>query len=403
MRYRNAMRIITSTDTLSETCKHFSGHDYVTVDTEFMRERTFYPKLCLIQMACEDDEVIVDPLADELDLTPFFDLMADTSVVKVFHSARQDIEIMHYMGDVIPKPLFDTQVAAMVCGFGDSVGYESLVRKLVGARIDKTSRFTDWAQRPLSDRQLTYAMSDVTHLRKAYTKLKTQLDNTGRESWLAEEMAVLESPQTYQSEPENAWKRLKFRARRKKNLAAFMAAAAWREREAQARDVPRNRILKDEALSEIATQLPKESSDFRRMRAVPRGFGESQNGASLLKAVKQALAGPMDHVPEIVDEPINAVAKPTAIIEILKVALKIASERHHVAQKLIASVADLEQMALDDNADVRALRGWRRDLFGDMALELKHGRMCVAIENGDAVIVPRQDSGQSMRLAASAE
>ena len=403
MRYRGAMRIITSSEALRETCAEFASHDFVTVDTEFMREKTFYPKLCLIQMACPDDEVIVDPLTDDLDLTPFFELMADPGTVKVFHSARQDIEIMHYLGDVIPKPLFDTQVAAMVCGFGDSVGYENLVRKLVGARIDKTSRFTDWSHRPLSERQLSYALSDVTHLRKAYTKLKTQLDNTGRESWLAEEMAVLESPDTYRSDPEDAWKRLKFRARKKRNLAAFIAAAAWRERESQTRDVPRNRVLKDEALSEIATQLPKEPSDFRRLRAVPRGFGESQQAFGLLKEIKRALESPMDNVPDVNYEPVDQTARPTAIIDVLKVALKVASERHHVAQKLIASVSDIEQIALNDDADVPALKGWRRELFGEMALRLKHGQMCIAIENGEAVIVPKSSASEAMPIAVSAE
>jgi ribonuclease D len=397
------MRIITTSEALKETCVEFAEHDFVTVDTEFMREKTFYPKLCLIQMACDTDEVIIDPQADGLDLEPFFDLMGDTGIVKVFHSARQDIEIMHYMGDVIPKPLFDTQVAAMVCGFGDSVGYENLVRKLVGAKIDKTSRFTDWSHRPLSERQLAYAMSDVTHLRKAYTKLKAQLDNTGRESWLAEEMAVLESPDTYRSDPKDAWKRLKFRARKQRNLAAFMAAAAWREREAQSRDVPRNRVLKDEALSEIATQLPKEPGDFRRLRAVPRGFGESQQAFGLLKEIKKALDGPMDHVPDVKYEPVDQTARPTAVIDILKVALKVASERHHVAQKLIASVADLEQIAMNDEADVPALKGWRRELFGGLALQLKHGRMCIAVEGGEAVIVPLSGGGEDMPIAVSAE
>ncbi len=397
------MRIITTSEALKETCESFAAHEYVTVDTEFMREKTFYPKLCLIQMACPSDEVIIDPMADGIDLQPFFELMGDTSIVKVFHSARQDIEIMHYMGDVIPAPLFDTQVAAMVCGFGDSVGYENLVRKLVGAKIDKTSRFTDWSQRPLSERQLSYALSDVTHLRKAYTKLKTELDNTGRETWLAEEMSVLESADTYRSEPQHAWKRLKYRARKKRNLAAFMAAAAWREKEAQTRDVPRNRVLKDEALSEIATQLPREPSDFKRMRAVPRGFGESQQAFGLLKEVRKAVDGPMDHVPEVNYEPVDQTARPTAIIDVLKVALKVASERHHVAQKLIASVSDLEQIAMNDEAEVPALKGWRRELFGGLALELKHGRMCIAIENGEAAIVPRPGDVDSLAVAASAE
>lgn len=398
------MRIITSTSELKETCAAFAAEEFVTVDTEFLREKTFYPKLCLIQMASSDDDVIIDPLAaDDMDLAPFFELMAHPGTVKVFHSARQDIEIMYQQGDVIPSPLFDSQVAAMVCGFGDSVSYEGLIRKLVGAKIDKTSRFTDWSHRPLSEKQLRYAMSDVTHLRKAYVKLKAQLDKTGREAWLAEEMAVLESADTYRQHPEDAWKRLKFKARKKRNQAAIMAVAAWREREAQGRDVPRNRILKDEALGEIATQLPREPSDFRRLRAVPRGFGESQQAFGLLKALKKALDGPMDNVPDVTEDPYQNTARPTAIIDILKVALKIASERHHVAQKLIASVSDLEQIAMDDEAPVPALKGWRRELFGDTALALKHGRMCIALDDGEAVILPRNEAVSEQIYAASAE
>ena len=397
------MNIITTTQELRDFCGQLAAEEFVTVDTEFMRERTYWPKLCLIQMASKSHEAIIDPLAKDIDLGPFFDLMGDTSTVKVFHSARQDIEIMCYMGDVIPKPLFDTQVAAMVCGFGDSVGYENLVRKLVGARIDKTSRFTDWSQRPLSEKQLKYALSDVTHLRGAYAKLKKQLDKNGREHWLAEEMAILESPSTYRTEPENAWKRLKFRARAKRNLAAFIALAAWREREAQQRDVPRNRILKDEALAEIATQLPAAPEDFRRMRAVPRGFGDSQQASSLLKAVKGALDGPMDQVPEVKQDPAATLPKPGAIVEVLKVALRIASERNSVAQKLIAAVADLEQIANDDEADVRALKGWRRELFGETALALKHGRMCIVVEDGEAQVVERNGAAAPPQMAVSAE
>ncbi|MGI9415857.1 MAG: ribonuclease D [Hyphomicrobiales bacterium] len=397
------MKIITTTQELSDICGRFAEEDFVTVDTEFMRERTYWPKLCLIQMASQSHEAMVDPLAKDIALDPFFRLMGDTGTVKVFHSARQDIEIMCHMGDVIPKPLFDTQVAAMVCGFGDSVGYENLVRKLVGARIDKTSRFTDWSHRPLSEKQLKYALSDVTHLRGAYAKLKKQLDKNGREAWLAEEMAILESPSTYRTEPENAWKRLKYRARTKRNLAVFIEAAAWREREAQKRDVPRNRILKDEALAEIATQIPSEPGDFRRLRAVPRGFGESQQAFALLKGVKQALDGPMDHVPEVKYDAAAALPKPGAIVEVLKVALRIASERHRVAQKLIASVGDLEQIAHDDEADVRALKGWRRELFGEAALALKHGRMCIVIEDGEALFVPRDGAETELPMAVSAE
>jgi ribonuclease D len=398
------MNVITTTENLATLCTNFRGEPFITVDTEFMREKTYWPQLCLIQMASASDEAIVDPLAEGIDLKPFFDLMADESIVKVFHSARQDIEIVHYLGGVIPKPMFDTQVAAMVCGFGDSVGYENLVKKLVGARIDKTSRFTDWSHRPLSEKQLKYAMSDVTHLRDAYEKLKKHLDNTGRETWLAEEMAILEAPETYHTEPGDAWKRLKFRPRTKRMLAIFVEVAAWREREAQNRDVPRGRVLKDDALSELATQAPKEAEDLRRLRAVPRGFADGSHGANILKAVKAGLEASLDGLPEIQDKPLPMDAKNGAVVEILKVALKVASERHNVAQKLIANVADLEAIANDDDADVRALSGWRRKLFGSSALDLKHGRACVAIENGKAVVLPREaPSEPEIRFVESAE
>ena len=374
-----------------------------TVDTEFLRESTFWPKLCLIQVAGPDEEYIIDPLAEGIELDVFFELMANEDVVKVFHAARQDIEIMHHMGDVIPKPLFDTQVAAMVCGFGDSVGYENIVRKLVNAQIDKTSRFTDWSRRPLTDKQLNYAMADVTHLRVVYEKLNAQLDDTGRASWLKEEMTILESPQTYVSEPRDAWKRLKFRARNKRALAIFTEIAAWREREAQARDIPRNRILKEEALQEIATQTPKSTNDLDGLRAVPRGFGRSPQARGLLEAVMRGLKADTSELPDprrMHTPPPQGIGP---IMEILKVALKIACDRHDVAQKLIANVSDLEKIAADDNADVPALKGWRRELFGNDALKLKNGEYCLAIEDGEAVMLPRESQSYQPLLANSAD
>jgi ribonuclease D len=400
------MTVITTTEELETVCRRFQDEPYVTVDTEFMREKTYWPQLCLIQMASDTDEVLVDPLAEGIDLKPFLDVMAHTQTLKVFHSARQDIEIVHHMAGVIPHPLFDTQVAAMVCGFGDSVGYEGLIKKLVGARIDKSSRFTDWSRRPLSDKQLNYALSDVTHLRHAYKKLKKHLDNTGREGWLAEEMAILESPETYCTVPNEAWKRLKFRPRSKRMHAVFIEVAAWREREAQARDVPRNRVLKDEALGEVATQMPKSADDLRPLRAVPRGFADSNLATGLLKAVRAGLEAPLDGLPEIEDRLLPMDAKSGAVVEILKVALKVASERHHVAMKLIATVGDLEAIALDDDADVRALGGWRRELFGKTAIDLKHGRACIAIEGGRVVVVPLEPEEADeapARFAASGE
>lgn len=397
------MKIITDTDSLTLACQSLAKGEYVTVDTEFLRETTFWPKLCLIQMAGPGEEYIVDPIAGSMELDPFFELMTDESVVKVFHAARQDIEIMHHQGGVIPQPLFDTQVAAMVCGFGDSVGYENLVRTLVNKQIDKTSRFTDWSRRPLTDRQLAYALADVTHLRDVYENLSRQLDRSGRASWLKEEMSILESSSTYDSHPEDAWKRLKFRARNKKSLAVFMSVAAWREREAQGRDVPRNRILKDDALQEIAIQMPKSTEDLDRLRAVPRGFGKSPHAAGLLEAVRTGQETDQRDIPDPKHRHNNLPQGLGPIVEMLKVALKITCDRHGVAQKLIASVADLEQIAASDNADVRAMKGWRRELFGSEALDLKHGRACIVIEDGEAVLLPRSQAALQPIMARSAD
>ena len=395
------MNIITSTESLAAACTRLGGSPFITVDTEFLRETTFWPKLCLIQMAGPDEEMIVDPLAEGIDLAPFFELMANEAVLKVFHAARQDIEIVHHLAGVIPKPLFDTQVAAMVCGFGDSVGYENLIRRLTGHQIDKTSRFTDWSRRPLSEKQLTYALADVTHLRDAYGKIARQLEETGRASWLEEEMAVLESADTYVTDPRDAWKRMKFRTRSKRALAVLVELAAWREHEARTRDVPRGRVIKDDALQEVAQQMPKGPADLDHLRALPRGFGRSAQARGMLEAVARGLVADMSDLPD----PRHADAVPPGIgpiVEMLKVALKIASDRYHVAQKLIANVSDLEKIAADDRADVPALRGWRRELFGADALSLKHGESCLAIENGSAVLKPLAQAEGERIMARSA-
>ena len=397
------MKIVTESDSLAEVSSRFSQAPFITVDTEFLRETTFWPRLCLIQMARSTEEVIVDPLAKGIELQPFYDLMANRSVVKVFHAARQDIEIVHHQAGVIPKPLFDTQVAAMVCGFGDSVGYENLIRQLTGHRIDKTSRFTDWSRRPLSDKQLAYAMADVTHLRDAYVNIRQQLDGSGRAHWLAEEMAVLESPSTYTTDPRDAWKRIKFKTRSKRTLAVLIEISAWREREAQARDVPRNRVLKDEALQEIALQTPKQTADLDRLRAVPRGFARSGQARDLIDAVYRGLRADTADLP---DPRKDSAPQPQGLgptIEMLKVALKIACARNRVAQKLIATVGDLEKIAADDRADVPALKGWRREIFGEDALRLKHGEYCLAIEDGEAVLSPKPADAARPRLVHSAD
>ena len=331
-----------------------------------------------------DDEIIVDPLAGKIDLAPFLQLLANPKVKKVFHAARQDIEIFYHLDKVIPAPLFDTQVAAMVCGFGDAVSYENLIKRTMKVQVDKSSRFTDWARRPLTEKQLAYAMADVTHLRQAYEAVFDEIKQSNREAWVDEEMAILSNPSTYNLAPEDAWKRLKARHNGRRAAAVLQKIAAWREAEAQERDLPRGRILKDDALYEIANQAPKNKSELDSLRAVPKGFANSKSAPPLLAAVKAGLDIPKEELP--------ALAKPkptppglTPVVELLKVLLKMKCEEHKVAQKLVANVSDLELLAADDEAPIMALKGWRRELFGDTALALKHGEISLGL-NGRRVV-----------------
>ena len=381
------MDLIASTDDLAAVCADYARLPFVTVDTEFMRETTYYSKLCLVQMAGESvDGVLVDPLAPGLDLGPFLDLMADPGVVKVFHSARQDVEIIWNIGSLIPTPLFDTQVAAMVCGYGDSVSYEQLANDLAKARIDKTSRFTDWARRPLTDAQLAYALSDVTSLVTIYEKLAARLAETGRTSWLDDEMAVLTSPATYRNDPEKAWMRLSGRMRKPREIAVLMEVAAWREREAQSRDVPRSRVLKDEAVIDVATAAPRSVEGLGRLRSIPNGYERSRTGGEILAAVERGLA----RDPASVMVPARARHRNGggAVVELLKVLLRAVAENERVAPKVLASSDDLDAIADSDDADVPALSGWRRELFGNKALALKNGALGLSIERGRVVVAP---------------
>ena len=380
------MDVITKTKDLAEACQRLATSDYVTVDTEFLRETTFWPKLCVIQMAGPDMAFIVDALAENLDLKPFFDLMRDDSVTKVFHAARQDIEIIYHLGELIPAPLFDTQVAAMVCGFGDSISYDQLIYKVTGARIDKSSRFTDWARRPLTTKQLDYALADVTHLRDAYQFLKANLAEQNRSHWVRDEMEVLTSVGTYVTYPELSWKRLKLRVRKPVELAVMMEVAAWREREAQSRDVPRNRVIKDDAIYELASQQPSTTEGLGRLRTIPRGFERSKSADEILKAVKRALAIPKDELPKL-PKGRQAPDGSAAAVDLLKVLLKLVSEANGVAAKVIATVDELEKIAADDEADVAALKGWRRELFGETALKLKRGEVALAFQNRQIVAI----------------
>ncbi len=385
------MKLITDTDTLHAFCARQAEAPYVTVDTEFLRDSTYWPRLCLVQLGGPKEVAAVDALAEGLDLAPLFELLADRDVLKVFHSARQDMEIFHqHMDGALPAPIFDTQVAAMVCGFGEQVGYDTLARKLTGAEIDKASRFADWSRRPLTDQQLAYALSDVTHLRDIYEKLRDQLAESGRAAWLEEEMAVLTDPATYRTDPAEAWLRLKPRSGDRRYLALLREIAAWRETEAQRRDVPRNRVLRDEQLQDIAAHAPCTVEQLARTRGLSSDFARGRLGEQLLTAVERALAVPKAERPA----PPRRNDLPPGLgplVDLLKVLLKTKCEANGVAQKLVASAADLERIAADDAAEVAALRGWRREIFGDDALALKHGRIALAA-NGRQVRLIRLDA-----------
>ena len=381
------MDLITTTSELASVCARLEKHPVITVDTEFLRETTYYPLLCVVQMASPEEAVVVDALAAGIDLKAFFELMADEKVLKVFHAARQDIEIIVHLAKIVPHPIFDTQVAAMVLGYGDSIAYDQLVERITGHRPDKTHRFTDWSRRPLTNDQLEYAVADVTHLRDVFAALDADLKKRRRSDWVSEEMEVLTSPKTYDFHPERAWERLKSRVRKPKDLAVLMEVAAWRKQEAQSRDVPRSRVLKDDAVGDIATHAPTSLERLATLRSLPKGFEKSKWGADIVAAVQRGLARDPHTLPKI-EKPRNN-SNGAAIVELLKVLLRMTSERHAVASKVIATVDDLEQIAADDKADVGALHGWRRELFGEAALALKHGQLALAIEKGRVVRVER--------------
>jgi ribonuclease D len=373
--------ILTSTEDLKAACQRLAKSDFVTVDTEFLRETTFWPKLCVVQLADDEQSYAVDALAPGLDLTPLFDLMADEKVLKVFHAGRQDIEIIWHLAKMIPHPVFDTQVAAMVLGYGESISYDQLVQRITGTQLDKSSRFTDWSRRPLSEAQITYALADVTHLRPVYRRLAEDLEKRGRAAWVSEEMDILTSPDTYRQAPEDAWKRIKARLRKPKEIGVLMEIAAWRETEAQTRDVPRSRIVKDEILAEIALRSPATVEALGALRGLPNGFERSKAGGDIVAAVKRGLARDPADLPRVERDrpPPNGAG---ATVELLRVLLKMISEKEGVAPKILATTDDLEQIAANDDADVPALHGWRRDLFGEKALGLKRGEIALGLRKG---------------------
>lgn len=381
------MNLITNTPDLIAFCQKLKGTPFVTVDTEFMRENTYYPILCLVQVAGPDDAACIDPLAPGIDLAPLFDLLDAPETLKVFHAARQDIEIFYYLMGHVPAPLFDSQVAAMVCGFGDQVGYETLIAKLTKARVDKSSRFTDWSRRPLSEKQITYALSDVTHLRDAYRKLVAQLEKNGRASWLEAEMSTLTSPATYEADPMQAYKRIKARNPKPRVEVLLQELAAWREREAKRRDMPRNRILRDDALLEIAHHAPKTADELARTRGLGERLAQGAQGQEILKAIARGLAIPDADLPQ----PEQREDLPSGIgpvSDLLKVFLKMICEENDVAQKLIASASDIDHIAAyGDKAQVPAMEGWRYEMFGQAALKLRSGEMGLAIKNKRVVLL----------------
>jgi len=382
-----AMDVVTTSDDLAAVCARMAKHPFVTVDTEFLRETTYYPLLCVAQMASADEAVVIDALASGIDLSPFFALMADEKITKVFHAARQDIEIVWNMAGTIPYPVFDTQVAAMVLGYGDSISYDQLVQRITGDMLDKSHRFTDWSRRPLTDAQIAYAMSDVTHLREVYLKLAADLEKRKRTNWVEAEMNVLTSPDTYRMEPDRAWERLKNRVRKPRDLAVLIEVAAWREREAQTRDVPRSRVLKDEVVGDITLQAPTTLDRLGQVRSLPRGLERSRWGDAIVEAVKRGLERDPKTLPQL--ERFRPAPNGAATVELLKVLLRMTSERHGVAAKVIATVDELDRIAADDEADVPALKGWRRELFGEKALALKHGRLALAVEKGRVVALEK--------------
>jgi ribonuclease D len=379
------MELITSTSMLAAFCERAAKYDFVTVDTEFLRETTYWPKLCLLQAATVDEAILVDPLADGLSLKPFFALLANENVTKVFHAARQDIEIFVKLTGEVPKNIFDTQIAASVCGYGDSISYDNLVRSIANVELDKSSRFTDWSARPLSEKQRVYALADVTHLRDIYEVLQERVKETRRGDWVDDELAVLRSIDTYVVRPELAWERLKTKLHRPRDIAALKLLAAWRERRAQDTDQPRNRVLKDDALIELAMQRPTTPEGFEKLRAVQRGFGRSSAAAEIIALINDVEALPKSALPPAPDR-YRGPSPKGAVGDLVRVLLKAVAEEHGVAARILATSDDIDALVLDDEADVPALKGWRRKLFGEKALAIKHGRIGLAATRKGVVV-----------------
>jgi len=388
------MSVITTNDQLKALCGRLGKSEYITVDTEFLRDKTYYSKLCLIQVADDREYHAIDALAPGIDLDPFYDLLQNENILKVFHAARQDIEIFVNEKGVVPKPLFDSQVAAMVCGYGDSIGYEKLVMSLADATLDKSTRITDWSRRPLTQRQIDYALGDVTHLRVIYKKLNRQLEKSGRNHWLSQEMSDLTTPETYIVRPENAWRRLKIRNSNRRFNAIARKLAEWREKEAQRRNIPRNRVMRDEVLLEVSAVRPEHANALGSIRGLSPQFSQSRSGESILALVKEVMALPESALP-VISRRRPPAQNTDPVMELLKVLLKLICQNETVAPKLIASVDDLEKLAEQDDADIPALSGWRYELFGKQALAVKHGELGFVLNQGEVTLVPLDDKAKN--------
>ena len=379
---KEIMPIITKSEDVATLCQSLAAHEYITVDTEFLREKTYYPKLCLVQLSCPNKQArAIDPLSEGIDLAPLFELMQNKNVLKIFHSGRQDMEIFYNLCGEVVAPIFDTQIAAMVCGYGDSVGYDNIVKQVTNTQIDKSSQFTNWSLRPLSDKQITYALGDVTHLCDVYLSLKDELASRGRTSWVAQEERILNNPETYANDPYKAWERIKIKSPKPKTLAILRELAAWRELKAQKRDIPKPWVIRDDALSDMAAQAPKNAKALAKIRNISKDMADSRTGKELLKAIETALETPQDTWPAPKKRS-QIPQSANVVIDILKMLLKIKSAEHGVAAKIIASVSDIEAIAMDDEADVPALRGWRREIFGADALAVKHGKIAIGLKDG---------------------
>ena len=381
------MTLITTTHDLKTFCERAASSCYITVDTEFVRETTYWPKLCLVQVGLADEAVAIDPLAAGIDLSSFFDLLQNPDVIKIVHSGRQDVEIFYHLTGKIPTPLFDTQIAAMVCGFGESVAYDSLVQRYAKVSIDKSSRYTHWAQRPLTEKQLTYALGDVTHLRLIYEKLIKRIQEEDRLHWVEDEVAILTNPATYAVDPYILWQKIKVRAAKPRLLATLRELAAWRDFTAQQRDIPRSRVLRDETMLDLAASTPRSVADLERMRGLPPAILKGKEGQIILDLIEKALALPLDQCPPV-KQGSEAPPGTSALIEMLRLLLKLQSDKYQVAQKLIASSADLEEIARSSNPNVPTLKGWRHEVFGKAAIALKEGKLGIGLKDHKITLFP---------------